>query len=218
MGITSQALDIFLHLDRHLAQVVTEHGVWVYLILFTIVFIETGLVIMPFLPGDSLLFVAGAVAAVGGMDLGPLIGVLFAAAVTGDALNYAIGRRVGMRVAAWESSRWFNRTAFERTQAFYDRHGPITIVIARFVPFARTFAPFVAGIAAMRYPRFAIYNVVGAAIWVGGLTSLGWLFGDHPLVQNHFSAIALAMIIIPALPALWQIVSHFLNSGVKQSS
>jgi membrane-associated protein len=205
-----QILELFLHLDRHLSEVLQTHGPWVYALLFLIIFVETGLVVMPFLPGDSLLFVAGALAGAGGMNLPLLIGLLFCAAVAGDALNYAVGRRLGLRVNTWEQSRWFNRQAFERTQQFYERHGPITIVVARFIPFVRTFAPFVAGLAGMRYAQFVSYNVIGAGLWVGGLTTLGWWFGDQAWVKQHFSAIALAMIIIPGLPAVWEIARHWM--------
>jgi len=148
-------IDLFLHLDKHLQVVVESYGVWVYALLFAIIFIETGLVVMPFLPGDSLLFVAGTIAAVGGMNLPLLAALLILAAVLGDAVNYSVGRAIGPQVFRWEQSRLFNKRAFERTHAFYERHGPITIIVARFLPFARTFAPFVAGIAQMRYPRFS---------------------------------------------------------------
>lgn len=196
-------IEIFLHLDRHLAAFVDAWGPWIYLALFLVIFIETGLVVMPFLPGDSLLFVAGAIAAVGGMSLPVLMVVLTMAAVLGDALNYSIGRRVGQRVFSWENSRWFNRDAFDRAHQFYEDYGPVTIVVARFLPFVRTFAPFVAGVAQMSYSRFVFYNVVGGVLWVCGLTSLGFLIGEHPWVKANFSWVALAMVIIPGLPALW---------------
>ena len=159
-------IDLFLHLDKHLAAVVQAWGPWVYALLFAIIFVETGLVVMPFLPGDSLLFVAGAIAAVGGMSLPLLIILLIIAAILGDAVNYSVGRWFGPRVFAWENSRFFNRDAFDKTHAFYEKHGPITIVIGRFLPFIRTFAPFVAGVAHMSYPKFATYNVLGGVIWV----------------------------------------------------
>ncbi len=201
MGI--DLLDLFFHLDKHLAVAVQMWGPWIYALLFAIIFVETGLVVMPFLPGDSLLFVAGAIAAVGGMSLPVLIAVLIAAAVIGDAVNYAIGWRVGEKVFSWESSRFFNREAFDKTHAFYERHGPMAIVLGRFLPFVRTFVPFVAGVAQMSYPRFATYNVLGAVIWVGSLTTLGYLVGEHPWVKQNFSLVALAMIVIPGLPAVW---------------
>ncbi|MFA7505873.1 MAG: DedA family protein [Burkholderiaceae bacterium] len=205
-------IDIFLHLDKHLEAVVQTYGVWVYALLFAIIFVETGLVVMPFLPGDSLLFVAGAVAGVGGLDIGLLMLLLTTAAILGDALNYSIGRKVGPRVFGWEQSRFFNRAAFDRTHAFYERHGPITIVVARFLPFARTFAPFVAGVAQMHYPRFAFYNIVGGILWVVSLTTLGFLFGNTEWVRANFSLVALAMIIIPGLPAVFEVLRQWRRS------
>jgi len=205
-------IDIFLHLDKHLEAVVQAYGVWVYALMFAIIFVETGLVVMPFLPGDSLLFVAGAIAGVGGLDIGLLIVLLTAAAILGDAVNYSIGRKVGPKVFGWEQSRFFNRAAFDRTHAFYERHGPITIVVARFLPFVRTFAPFVAGVAQMHYPRFAFYNVGGGILWVGSLTTLGYLIGNTEWVRENFSVVALAMIIIPGLPAVFEVVRQLLRS------
>lgn len=196
-------IDLFLHLDKNLAIVANEWGVWIYVLLFAIIFIETGFVVMPFLPGDSLLFVAGTLCAVGGMDLYVLMALLTTAAILGDALNYSIGRFIGNKVFSWEDSRWFNRKAFDQAHAFYEKYGPITIVLGRFMPFIRTFAPFVAGVAHMRYPIFAFYNVIGGILWVCSLTALGYWIGEHPWVKANFSLVALAMIIIPGLPALW---------------
>ena len=208
----SSLIDVFLHLDKHLAQVVQQYGVWVYAILFAIIFVETGFVVMPFLPGVSLLFVAGTLAAVGGMDLGILMALLTIAAVAGDALNYSVGRYFGPKVFSWEQSRWFNRAAFERTHAFYEKHGPITIVVARFLPFVRTFAPFVAGIAQMRYARFALYNVVGAVLWVCGISLLGYLVGNTAWVKQNFSLVTLLLIVIPGLPAVFEVLRHWLGT------
>ncbi len=199
----SSLIDLFLHLDKNLAIVANEWGVWIYVLLFAIIFVETGFVVMPFLPGDSLLFVAGALCAVGGMDLYVLMALLTTAAILGDALNYSIGRFIGNKVFSWENSRWFNRNAFDQAHAFYEKYGPITIVLGRFMPFIRTFAPFVAGVAHMRYPIFAFYNVIGGILWVCSLTALGYWIGEHPWVKANFSLVALAMIIIPGLPALW---------------
>ncbi len=196
-------IDLFLHLDKHLATVVQVWGPWVYVLLFAIIFIETGLVVMPFLPGDSLLFVAGAIAAVGGMSLPVLLLLLVIAAVAGDAVNYSIGRWIGPKVFAWENSRWFNKDAFNKTHEFYETHGPITIVVGRFLPFIRTFAPFVAGVAEMSYSKFSAFNITGGILWVCSLTSLGFVVGEHPWVKAKFSIVALAMIIIPGLPAAW---------------
>jgi membrane-associated protein len=196
-------IDLFLNLDKNLAIVANQWGVWIYVLLFAIIFVETGFVVMPFLPGDSLLFVAGALCAVGGMDLYVLMALLTTAAILGDALNYSIGRFIGNKVFSWEDSRWFNRKAFDQAHAFYEKYGPITIVLGRFMPFIRTFAPFVAGVAHMRYPIFAFYNVIGGILWVCSLTALGYWIGEHPWVKANFSLVALAMIIIPGLPALW---------------
>lgn len=211
MDITS-IIDLFLHLDKHLAVVASTWGVWIYALMFAIIFMETGLVAMPFLPGDSLLFVAGAIAAVGGMSLPTLMISLSVAAIAGDALNYSVGRWAGPKVFSWENSRWFNKDAFNKTNAFYKEHGPITIVVGRFMPFIRTFTPFVAGVAQMPYPKFAVYNVLGGLLWVCGLTALGFLVGNHPWVKAHFSLVALAMIVIPSLPALWVVIKHVLKA------
>lgn len=205
-------MDLFLHLDKHLAVVTSTWGLWIYALLFLIIFIETGLVAMPFLPGDSLLFVAGAIAAIGGMSLPVLMVLLSIAAVGGDALNYSIGRWVGNKVFAWERSRWFNKDAFNKTHDFYEKHGAITIVVGRFLPFIRTFTPFVAGVAKMTYPKFAFYNVIGGLIWVCGLTGIGFLVGNHPWVKANFSFVALALIVIPSLPAAWVILKHMVQS------
>jgi membrane-associated protein len=204
----AQFVDVFLHLDKHLEAVVAQYGVWVYAILFAIIFVETGLVVMPFLPGDSLLFVCGAIAAIGGLSLPVLIVLLIAAAVLGDAVNYSVGKYFGPKVWSWEQSRFFNRAAFDRTHAFYEKHGAITIIVARFLPFVRTFAPFVAGVAAMTYPKFALYNVVGGVLWVGSLTVLGYVVGNLPWVKEHFSWVALALIVIPGLPAVIEVLRH----------
>jgi membrane-associated protein len=196
-------VDFILHVDRHLADFVQAYGTWVYALLFLIVFVETGVVVMPFLPGDSLLFVVGALCGAGLMSLPLVIVLLLAAAILGDQCNYLIGRRVGPRVWGWEHSRWFNRRAFEQAHAFYERWGGITIILARFMPFIRTFAPFVAGVAEMNRPRFTAYNVVGALIWVVGLTVAGYLFGNLPFVQQHLSKIIWALIIVPGLIAIF---------------
>lgn len=205
-------IDIFLHLDKHLEAVAASYGIWIYAILFAIIFIETGIVAMPFLPGDSLLFVAGAIAAIGGMSLPALMVLLTIAAIAGDAANYSIGRWFGPKVWSWESSRWFNKEAFNKTHDFYEEYGPITIVVGRFLPFIRTFTPFVAGVADMTYPKFAFYNVIGGILWVCGLTGLGFLVGNHPWVKANFSLVALALIIVPTLPTIWVAGKHFLQS------
>ncbi len=208
----AQLLDLFLHLDKHLIEVTANYGPWVYALLFAIIFVETGLVVMPFLPGDSLLFVAGTIAGLGGMSLPLLLVLLTLAAVLGDALNYAIGRRIGPKVFQWEDSRFFNKAAFDRTHAFYERHGGITIIVARFLPFIRTFAPFVAGIAQMTYPKFALFNVAGGLLWVVSITTLGYLIGNLPWVKENFEWVTLALIIVPGLPAVIEVVRGWLRS------
>ena len=195
-------IDFILHVDAHLAAFVADHGTWVYALLFAIVFVETGLVVMPFLPGDSLLFVVGALCGAGLMSLPLSVAVLLAAAILGDQTNYAIGRHVGPRVFRWEHSRFFNKTAFAQAHAFYERYGGITLVLARFMPFVRTFAPFVAGVAEMGRARFTLFNVGGALLWVLSLTTAGYLFGNLAWVQTHLSKIIWALILIPGVIAL----------------
>jgi len=192
-------VDFILHVDRHLSEFVQAYGSWVYALLFLIIFVETGVVVMPFLPGDSLLFVVGALCGAGLMSLPLVMVLLMLAAVLGDQLNYSIGRYFGPRVFSWQNSRWFNRDAFDRTHAFYERYGGVTIVIARFMPFLRTFAPFVAGVAEMTRSTFTAYNVGGGVLWVGSLTLAGYLFGNIPWVQQNLSKIIWAMIIVPGL-------------------
>jgi len=203
MDIAHFLLDFILHVDKHLAEFVQLYGPWVYGLLFLIIFVETGLVVMPFLPGDSLLFVVGALAGAGSMSLPLVMVLLVIAAILGDQVNYTIGSKVGERVYQWEDSRWFNRKAFDAAHAFYEKHGGITIILARFMPFIRTFAPFVAGVAQMNRATFTMYNVIGALIWVVGLTLAGYLFGNIPWVQTHLSKIIWAMILIPGLIALY---------------
>ena len=201
MDVLTLLIDFILHLDRHIGAFVGEHGAWVYALLFAIVFVETGLVVMPFLPGDSLLFVTGALCGAGHMSLPVALAVLGVAAVAGDQVNYLIGRRVGDSVWQWQG-RWFNRQAFEQAHRFYERYGGITIILARFMPFIRTFAPFVAGVARMNRANFTMYNLIGALIWVGGLGLAGYWFGNLPWVQTHLSKIIWALIIGPGLIAL----------------
>jgi membrane-associated protein len=203
MELAHFLIDFILHVDKHLAEFVQLYGPWVYALLFLIVFVETGLVVMPFLPGDSLLFMVGALAGTGSLSLPVAIGVLLVAAIAGDQLNYSIGRYIGPKVFQWEDSRWFNRKAFDAAHAFYEKHGGITIILARFMPFIRTFAPFVAGVAQMNRATFTAYNVIGALIWVVGLTVVGYLFGNIPFVQHHLSKIIWAMILVPGLIAIF---------------
>jgi membrane-associated protein len=203
MEIITTLLDFVLHVDKHLEAFVATYGLWVYALLFLIIFVETGVVVMPFLPGDSLLFVVGAMCGVGLMSYPLSVGLLFAAAVLGNQCNYALGRRVGPKVFQWQNSRLFNKAAFDRTHAFYERYGGITIVAARFMPFVRTFAPFVAGVARMTRAKFTFYDVTGGALWVVGLITVGYFFGNIPFVKAHLDKIIWAMILIPGLLVLW---------------
>lgn len=205
-------IDLFLHLDKHLETITAAWGIWIYALLFAIIFIETGLVAMPFLPGDSLLFVAGAIAAIGAMSLPTLMVLLSIAAIAGDAVNYSVGRWAGSKVFSWKNSRWFNRDAFNKTHEFYEQHGSITIVVGRFLPFIRTFTPFVAGVAEMTYSKFAFYNIIGGILWVCSLSGLGFLLGNHPWVKANFSLVALALIIVPTLPTIFVVAKHFIQS------
>ena len=202
MELFAFLIDFILHVDQHLSAFVQAYGAWVYALLFLIIFVETGLVVMPFLPGDSLLFVVGALCGLGLMSLPLAMLLLTVAAILGDQVNYSIGRYFGPRVFGWENSRWFNRAAFDRTHDFYERYGGITIVLARFMPFLRTFAPFVAGVAQMTRSTFTLYNVGGAVLWVCGLTLAGYLFGNLPWVQDNLSLIIWALIIVPGLIVL----------------
>jgi membrane-associated protein len=197
MELIAFALDFILHVDKYLEAFVRNYGLWVYALLFLIIFIETGVVVMPFLPGDSLLFVVGAMCGVGLMDFTASVALLFAAAVLGNQSNYAIGRWFGPRVFQWENSRYFNKKAFNDAHAFYEKYGGITLVAARFMPFLRTFAPFVAGVAQMTRSRFAFFDVLGGALWVGGIITIGYLFGNIPWVKEHLDKIIWTMILIP---------------------
>jgi len=203
METITQLFELIFHVDRALGGFIENHGHLVYVLLFAIIFVETGLVVMPFLPGDSLLFIVGAFAATGLLDYSLSCGLLLTAAIAGDQLNYSIGRYFGPKVFQWEDSRFFNRKAFDRAHDFYERYGGITIILARFMPFVRTFVPFVAGVAEMTRSTFTLFNIVGALIWVLGLTGAGYLFGNLPWVQTHLSKIIWAMIFIPGLIAIY---------------
>ena len=205
MELLRRLADLFLHLDTHLSQVIAQYGTGTYLLLFVIIFCETGLVVTPFLPGDSLLFAAGTFAALGALDLWLLMLLLFAAAVIGDTVNYWIGARIGPRAFSGDL-RFLKMEHLERTRAFYARHGGKTIIIARFVPIVRTFAPFVAGVGTMTYGRFLTYNVVGAALWVGLLVLSGYFFGNIPVVRENFTLVILAIIAISVLPIVVEAV------------
>ncbi|MCC7384561.1 MAG: DedA family protein [Deltaproteobacteria bacterium] len=205
-ALVGKAIDIFLHLDRHLLEWTATMGAWLYLLLFVIIFCETGLVVTPFLPGDSLLFAVGAICAIEGSPLSvvPVILLLIVAGVIGDAVNYSIGLRVGPKVFRREDSIWLNKRHLLRAQEFYERYGGKAIVLARFVPIVRTFAPFVAGIGQMKYRRFAIFNIAGATAWVSIFVIAGWYFGNLEYVKRNFHYVILAIIVLSVMPAAWE--------------
>ena len=213
MDLIRQLIDVLLHLDRHLSTVIQDYGMWTYLILFLIIFCETGLVVTPILPGDSLLFAVGTFAARGALDINLVLILLSVAAVAGDTLNYAIGYRLGPQVFRKEGVRFLNREYLDRTHQFYERHGAKTIVIARFVPIVRTFAPFVAGIGRMSYSRFVVYNVVGGVGWIVILVLGGYAFGNIPVVKENFTLVIFAIIILSILPG----VVEFLRQRARPS-
>ncbi len=210
MELLTQFIDIVLHLDVHLALLVQQYGLWIYAILFFIIFAETGFVVFPFLPGDSLLFVAGALAALGegGMDITTLCAVLLAAAVLGNTVNYQIGRFLGPKVFHWENSRIFNKAALQKTHAFYEIHGGKTLIISRFLPLFRTFAPFVAGIGAMSWAKFTFFNLIGATAWVLSLCLAGYWLGNLPWVKQNLSLLILAIVAVSLLPAAIGYLQH----------
>ena len=205
MDFVRSVMDLFLHLDEHLNQIVTTYGVWTHLILFAIVFAETGLVVTPFLPGDSLLFAAGTFAALGSFSLVPLMLLLIAAAILGDTVNYWVGARIGQRAFSGKV-RFLKQEHLLRTQKFYERHGGKTIVLARFVPIVRTFAPFVAGVGGMNYPRFLAYNVGGAVLWVTLFTLAGYFFGNIPAVRSNFTLVILAIVGLSVIPIVVELL------------
>jgi len=205
MEFLATAFDFFLHPDRHLLEFATTYGIWIYALLFLIIFLETGVVVTPFLPGDSLLFATGALAAAGVIDIVAVLSLLTAAAILGDNTNYFIGRTVGPRVFK-EKSRWLKREHLLRTQEFYTKHGGKTVVLARFVPIVRTFAPFVAGVGRMHYPRFLSFDVGGGILWVWGFGLLGYFFGDLPIVKENFGLTIVAVIVLSLLPVLYEVL------------
>ena len=213
MELITGFIDVVLHLDRHLQGLVANYGVWVYLILFAIIYCETGLVVTPFLPGDSLLFVAGAVAAAGAIDVHTLLAVLVLASFSGDNTNYWIGRFVGPRLFRRSGSRVLNPAHLERTQQFYEKHGGKTVVIARFVPIVRTFAPFVAGMGRMIYPRFLSYSFAGSVLWIGSLIYAGYYFGNLPFVRQNLSFVIIGIVVLSLMPG----VVEFLRSRSRRA-
>jgi membrane-associated protein len=203
MELIAFAIDFILHVDKYLEAFVQSYGAWVYALLFVVIFVETGVVVMPFLPGDSLLFVVGAMCGVGLMSYPLAVGLLLAAAILGNQSNYTIGRFFGPKVFQWEDSRFFNKRAFDQAHAFYEQYGGITIVAARFMPFLRTFAPFVAGVAQMTRAKFTFFDVLGGTLWVAGIVTAGHFFGNIPFVKAHLDKIIWAMIFIPGLFVLF---------------
>ncbi|MEW6568169.1 MAG: DedA family protein [Chloroflexota bacterium] len=206
MDVIAGFVDLFLHLDEYLSVVITRYGTWTYAILFFVIFMETGFVVTPFLPGDSLLFAAGTFAALGALEISLLFLLLFGAAVLGDTINYWIGHAIGPRVFTM-NSRWFKREYLERTHQFYERHGGKTIFLARFIPIIRTFAPFVAGVGEMTYGRFIAYNIVGGFVWTAGFLSLGYFFGNILFIRDHFSLVVVAIILISVAPMGIELIS-----------
>jgi len=208
MDFIAKAIDFVLHLDKYLSGLIQTFGMWTYLVLFLVIFCETGLVVTPFLPGDSLLFAAGAFAASGSLKIGWLFLILAAAAVLGDTVNYWIGKKIGPKVFSKEKSRIFKKEYLDRTHRFYEKYGVETIIIARFVPIVRTFAPFVAGIGRMSYGRFISYNIIGGIGWVALFTFGGYFFGNIPFVKKNFSLVIIAIILISLIPILWEFIRH----------
>jgi membrane-associated protein len=204
-------IDFIVHIDQHLHYLCTAYGVWVYVILFVIVFCETGLVVTPILPGDSLLFAVGSLAAIGALDVTLAIALLIAAAILGDTVNYSVGHYVGPKVFHQNHGRLLNREYLLRTHAFYEKHGGKTIIIARFLPIIRTFAPFVAGIGSMTYPRFLFFNVFGGVLWVLVFVLAGYWFGNIPFIKDNFSVVILALVLIPGIPSLLEFIRIQLN-------
>jgi membrane-associated protein len=212
MSFFSQVVDFFLHLDTHLSQIIADYGGWTYGILFLTIFCETGLVVAPFLPGDSLLFAAGALAAVGALNPHYLFLLLALAGILGNTANYSIGRFVGPKVFT-SNSRIFKKQYLDKTHMFYEKHGGKAVIIGRFLPILRTFVPFVAGIGEMTYMRYTIYNIIGSSLWVGAFVYAGYFFGNLPFVQKHFSMVILVLLIIPGLPAVIGFIRQRRQSG-----
>ena len=214
MELISEIIDFFLHLDKHLAEVISNYGIWTYAILFLIIFLETGLVITPFLPGDSLLFAAGTFASLGALNVWVLFILLSFAAILGDTVNYWIGHYIGEKAFS-RNIRFLKKEYLERTHDFYERHGGKTIILARFIPIIRTFAPFVAGIGEMSYGKFLTYNVVGGIVWVGIFVFGGYFFGNIPFVRDNFTVVILAIIVISVLPGIFEFGREKLKAASK---
>lgn len=219
MDWLKRLFDFILHIDMHLLELIHQYGTWVYVILFLIIFVETGLVVMPFLPGDSLLFAAGAFAAQGSLNIFVLLILLFVAAVIGDSLNYYLGKTIGLKVLQWKvgGKNLVKKEYIDKTKEFYAKYGSKTIVIARFVPIVRTFAPFVAGVGDMQYRKFIFYNIAGGFIWVFLLTLAGYFFGNIPIVKNHFEKVIFLIIFISILPIITEWIKHLLKKRKKST-
>lgn len=208
MELIRYSFEILMHLDKHLGIIIRNYGLWTYLILFLIIFCETGLVVTPLLPGDSLLFAIGSLAAIGSLELRLLLILLSAAAILGDTVNYGVGRFMGPKVFKMEGSRVFKKEYLDKTRRFYEKYGGKTIILARFVPIVRTFAPFVAGIGSMSYGRFVTYNIAGGILWISAFTIAGYYFGNIPAVKHNFTAVIFAIIIISILPGAIEFLRH----------
>lgn len=206
MGLISQSIDVFLHLDKYLGLLINNYGVVAYLFLFLIILCETGLVVMPFLPGDSLIFAAGAFAALGYLNIAILFSLLIVAAITGDTINYHVGKLLGSKLIGKEDSKIIKKKHIDKTNTYFEKYGGKTIIIARFIPIVRTFAPFVAGIGTMKYGSFIMFNAIGGIMWVTLVLSLGFFFGNLPIVANNFSLVTVAIIFISITPLLWEVV------------
>jgi len=213
-----QIIDFILHIDRHLIELCDVYGMWIYAILFLIIFCETGLVVTPFLPGDSLLFAIGSLAAIGALQVEYVIPLLILAALIGDNTNYWIGRKIGPKVFSQEKSKFFNKEYLDRTHRFYEKHGRMTVILARFLPFIRTFAPFVAGIGHMTYRIFLLFSVIGALLWVNLFVLIGYFFGNLPFIKQHFSIVVIVLVLIPGIPALVEFMRHFLERRNKRKN
>lgn len=218
MEFLHQIFDFVLHIDRHLFDLCMMYGMWIYAILFLIIFCETGLVVTPFLPGDSLLFAIGSLAAIGALQVEYAIPLLMTAALTGDNTNYWIGRKIGPKVFNQDKSRLFNKEYLNRTHSFYDRHGKITVILARFLPIIRTFAPFVAGIGRMTYRIFLLFSVIGAMLWVCSFVLVGYFFGNIPFIKQNFSIVIVALVLIPGTPAFIEFIRHIRERRKKRST
>jgi len=222
VALVSWLIDLLLHVDTYLLELVATYGNWIYAILFAIVFAETGLVATPFLPGDSLLFATGAIAATGALDIRIATILVLVAAIAGDAVNYSIGRFVGVRIILKARTdprwgRWINPAYIDRAHEFFERHGGKAIVLGRFMPIVRTFVPFVAGVAEMSYPSFAVYNVAGAVAWVGICIGAGYVFGNVPIVKDNFSLVAIGIVIVSVLPMVIEFLRHRRSDAAIQS-